>query len=339
MDFNEKKDIPVFLVNDVFASNVLNTDLNVPVQKTYLYARHQTFETKDNIVNIAPTHEDDFFDINKMILRPLLRINEKDKDQLAITRLFLSREHIHHEREIYSLFDMLGDLGGVTEIVMLTFTFFLSPISEHKFNMIAAKRMFLAHTKDKNMFVAPNVNDIKMNKYLDKGRFPKSLSKEELEDIKDNRYIKLSFKDSLCLYLSNNWGGCLVCNCCWFRKRKFKKLFDYTKYKIEKNLDLQKFINYQRLFKHILKNHLLTPDDLFRLNHAERFCIDLDASIDEELCDEEHARFQREADHKKYHLKRQHVRKSVDNFLSITNTKVAHQRKFATAFTKSFSLR
>lgn len=143
-----------------------------------------------------------------------MRVNEEDRDLLALTILTLSREDVHHEREIYSVFDLLGDLGGVTEIAMIVFGFFLYPISEHKFNLIAAKRLFIAHTQDSDLFVEPNINDVKVNKFLDKKRYPRSLSKDEREDIKENRYIKLSCKDSLCLYLNNNWGA-LACNCCW----------------------------------------------------------------------------------------------------------------------------
>jgi len=44
-------------------------------------------------------------------------------------------------------------LGGVTEVVMLSFGFMMFPISEHSFTLKAAKRLFLARTDDKEMFV------------------------------------------------------------------------------------------------------------------------------------------------------------------------------------------
>ena len=39
------------------------------------------------------------------------------------------------------------------EIVMISFGFLMFPISEHSFTLKAAKRLFLARTNDKDMFV------------------------------------------------------------------------------------------------------------------------------------------------------------------------------------------
>ena len=47
---------------------------------------------------------------------------------------------------------MLGDLGGVTEVIMLCLGIFLFPISESSYNMMSTKRMFLARTKDEKFF-------------------------------------------------------------------------------------------------------------------------------------------------------------------------------------------
>lgn len=149
-----------------------------------MYARLITYETRDFYVNFESSQEGEFYDIGKILDKPFKRVNEGDKDLLAVTTLTLSPDIIHNEREIYSLFDLLGDLGGVTEVIMIVFGFFLNPISEHKFNLIAAKRLFLAHTHDDKFFDEPNENDHKINKFLDTKRFPQTLTKEEKKDIK-----------------------------------------------------------------------------------------------------------------------------------------------------------
>ena len=66
----------------------------------------------------------------------------------------MTRDNVEvgHERVIYSLLDLLGDLGGVTEIVTLIFGIFIYPISNHSYHIAAIKRMFLAKTKDANLF-------------------------------------------------------------------------------------------------------------------------------------------------------------------------------------------
>ena len=60
-----------------------------------------------------------------------------------------------HERAVYGSLDLLGDLGGVTEVVMIVFGVFLYPISEHSFTLKAAKKMFKVRTKENNLFYPP----------------------------------------------------------------------------------------------------------------------------------------------------------------------------------------
>ena len=62
------------------------------------------------------------------------------------TVFWLQANSIIHERAVYGSLDLLGDLGGVTEVVMLIFGFILYPISEHSFTLKAAKKMFKART-------------------------------------------------------------------------------------------------------------------------------------------------------------------------------------------------
>ena len=57
-----------------------------------------------------------------------------------------------YSRRIYGWFDLLGDLGGITEVFILTFTYFFAPISEHKFIVNASKKLFKARTKSNDLF-------------------------------------------------------------------------------------------------------------------------------------------------------------------------------------------
>ena len=59
---------------------------------------------------------------------------------------------MNHERAIYSLLDLLGDLGGVTEVMMIVFCFVILPISEHSFVVKAMKKLYIARTKDTDLF-------------------------------------------------------------------------------------------------------------------------------------------------------------------------------------------
>lgn len=48
--------------------------------------------------------------------------------------------------------DLLGDLGGVTEVIMICLGIFINPVSEHSYIIKATKKMFLARSKNKNLF-------------------------------------------------------------------------------------------------------------------------------------------------------------------------------------------
>lgn len=74
-----------------------------------------------------------------------------------MTILFMDQVTIQHGRRIYSLFDLLGDLGGVTEVIMICFGFMLYPISEHSFYLKAFKKLFIAKTDDETIFIQKKI--------------------------------------------------------------------------------------------------------------------------------------------------------------------------------------
>jgi hypothetical protein len=54
---------------------------------------------------------------------------------------------------VYNFIDLLGDLGGLTEIVLLTFGFIFFPISEYSFYLKAIRHLFLAKTSKDDLFI------------------------------------------------------------------------------------------------------------------------------------------------------------------------------------------
>ena len=46
---------------------------------------------------------------------------------------------------------MIGELGGITKVIMFVFGFFLYPISEHSFTLKALKKLYLAKSSDPNL--------------------------------------------------------------------------------------------------------------------------------------------------------------------------------------------
>jgi len=76
------------------------------------------------------------------------------------THITLEPEEVDHSRRIYGLLDFFGDLGGVLEIIMVSFGFFLFPISEHSFYMEVIKNLFFARSKHgENLFIESQKED------------------------------------------------------------------------------------------------------------------------------------------------------------------------------------
>lgn len=65
-------------------------------------------------------------------------MRDLDGNLLYSSSVYLMNEQYKLTREIYNVFDLLGDLGGVTEVIMLCFGFFLYSISEHSFYITAS---------------------------------------------------------------------------------------------------------------------------------------------------------------------------------------------------------
>ena len=69
----------------------------------------------------------------------------------------LSIKRIEHSREIYNIMDLIGDLGGVMEIITTLCGIFIFPISEHSFTLKALESLYLGRTKDKKLFKKSNL--------------------------------------------------------------------------------------------------------------------------------------------------------------------------------------
>ena len=67
--------------------------------------------------------------------------------------MYLNEEGVNYTREVYHILDVLSDLGGIIEVIMIIFGFILFPISEHSFYLKAARMLFFARSKDQNMFI------------------------------------------------------------------------------------------------------------------------------------------------------------------------------------------
>ena len=64
-----------------------------------------------------------------------------------------------HKREIFNLLDLVGDLGGVIEVMVLIFGFVFFPISQQSFILKFTKSLFKARTSDGQLFRKTKVDE------------------------------------------------------------------------------------------------------------------------------------------------------------------------------------
>lgn len=64
----------------------------------------------------------------------------------------LSERETRHIRVAYGILAFIGDLGGVAELLVLVFGFFIYPISKFSFNVAAIEKWFLVRTSDASLF-------------------------------------------------------------------------------------------------------------------------------------------------------------------------------------------
>ena len=97
---------------------------------------------------------------------------EKDKDVdpllLYESQFWLSETTEVYNRQIYGWFDLLGDMGGVTDAMVLLFSFIFCPISHHLFVIKAIQKLFYAKTKDNDLFRDDKKHEHEPHFYHDK---------------------------------------------------------------------------------------------------------------------------------------------------------------------------
>ena len=54
-------------------------------------------------------------------------------DLVFTANVLIERKALMHKRQCYSLLDMLGDLGGATEVILIIFGVIFYPINEFSF--------------------------------------------------------------------------------------------------------------------------------------------------------------------------------------------------------------
>ena len=93
----------------------------------------------------------------------MVKRNKFSKPYFAQERYFiiyfsLSEHEVLHSREAFNIIDMLGDLGGLVDIIIVVFSLFVSPYASTSFMVKLLSKLYKVKTK-KMKFVKKKATD------------------------------------------------------------------------------------------------------------------------------------------------------------------------------------
>ena len=191
----------------------------------------------------------------------------------------LHHEQSQHRRNIYNIFDVLGDVGGVLEVITFVFGIILLPVSYHSFILKASSKFFLARTRNDNLFRQKKKSQKEMRK---ESKIMESFGSMLEKHVRQNREINISFCDSSRIFLTRAIHSC----CGWKlyddKMKQYLKLYKSCETKLSNELDVIKIIKFVKGTQILLKNEFGNSEMQFQLKHNTRNVIDLDIDSPEE---------------------------------------------------------
>mmetsp|Transcript_9208 Transcript_9208/g.15487 ORF Transcript_9208/g.15487 Transcript_9208/m.15487 type:complete len:175 (+) Transcript_9208:410-934(+) len=168
---------------------------------------------------------------------------------------------------------------------MMCCGFILYRISEHSFHLKAANRLYLARSKQQNIFQSqssqatqPSTSSNRLKKYTGEEWIPADAPRELVAELKSHQEIRLKFKDSLRLFLARFVSKRIFMNFCWRKKDKLINLYEQSVERIESELDVIKIIKGLKDLKILMKNSVLNPEVKYQIKHSSKYLIDLEDS-------------------------------------------------------------
>ena len=138
---------PTSHVKNLISSSYLGTEVT---DENQVQIQKHELEMHDNYIQFGfPSYEGDFYDVHTVISRPKYR--HPESDLLYQTTYMLSNVMMGHEREVESLIQLMGDIGGLIEFLFVIFLAILSPIAEFDFYLKAIKKLYYARSRDGNI--------------------------------------------------------------------------------------------------------------------------------------------------------------------------------------------
>ena len=133
----------------------------------------------------------------------------------------LDNEQGLHSYEHYSIIEFVGDLGGIIELVIVTFSIPASIFAEHSFIIKALQKFYVAKSDEKKFFKKDNKKSLK--KKLSRGISAIINSQRNIDEAK-YEHIKLNILSSIKLLL--------IPNCFKKHNKRIHKLYEIGQNKL-----------------------------------------------------------------------------------------------------------
>lgn len=120
--------------------------------KQQIYISKVKYRSNDSIFNmmIPKTFEGVFYKINH-IVTSVVREN-LETECLFQARMYLTNNQQIIFRQAYDINNMLSDIGGVFRVLVSFFGVIFYPISQYLYYINSIRKLYLARTKDSNLF-------------------------------------------------------------------------------------------------------------------------------------------------------------------------------------------
>ena len=146
MDFEVYNEKPIFNDQKYLRSWLLSPTVSTNV---YQMITKNFISTKDSWFPNIETYSGEFYKITEIVHRPYHP--EKFPNEIFRASSYLQSEATYYEREVFNFVDLIGELGGVVEIIIIVFGILIYPISKQSFILKASNQLFKARTKDRNL--------------------------------------------------------------------------------------------------------------------------------------------------------------------------------------------
>lgn len=193
-------------------------------------------------------------------------------------------------RKVYGFSNALSRLGGTLSVLFTTCRIIMGPISLHMYYIKAIKRLYFARTKLTNIFAkkSSSCGTEYISKFLHlEGTYGNiNLDNHLKKEVKKHKMIRISLCDTILLFLYTYCPGSSYMCCCWKNQALLTQLFTEGKEKIEKSLNIFKFVRALRRLKILMKSSFINNEIKFKIAHSMKNCINL-IEEDCESCDDQ----------------------------------------------------